>query len=74
MNVTVEVINKDEWSFTQLTLIVTTVFCVVRTAQVEVEGQQQVDEEIRQLLCGVGGQTVLNHIQQELQERGVQML
>ncbi len=48
--------------------------CACGTAQVQVEGQQQVDEEIRQLLCGVGGQAVLNHVQQEPQERAVEML
>ncbi len=48
--------------------------CACGTAQVQVEGQQQVDEEVRQLLCGVGGQAVLNHVQQESQERAVEML
>ncbi len=48
--------------------------CACGTAQVQVEGQQQVDEEVRQLLCGVGGQAVLNHVQQEPQERAVEML
>lgn len=44
------------------------------TWQVQVESQKQVHAEIRQLLCGVQGQPVLNNAQQELGEGCAQML
>lgn len=44
------------------------------TWQVQVEGQEQVHAEIRQLLRGVQGQPVLHDAQQELSEGCAQVL
>lgn len=38
----------------------------VLTCVVQVEGQQEVEEDVRQLFCGIRGKPVLHHTQQKL--------
>lgn len=46
---------------------------VFLTGVVQVEGQQKVQEDVRQLLCGVRGMTVLHHVQQKLNKVSIQV-
>lgn len=49
-------------------------FCTTPlTSVVQVEGEQEVEEDVRQLLAGVGGQAVLHHGQQELHKLCIQV-
>lgn len=43
------------------------------TGVVQVEGQQEVQEDVRQLLGGIGGQAVLHHAQEELHKLCIQV-
>lgn len=45
----------------------------VPTCVVQIEGQEEVEEEVRKLLCGVGGQPVLHHAQEKLNKLGIQV-
>lgn len=45
----------------------------VLTRVVQVEGQQEVQEDVRQLLCGIRGEPVLHHTQQELNKVSIQV-
>lgn len=43
------------------------------TSVVQVEGQYEVQEDVRQLLCGVGRKAILNHTQKELDKFCIQV-
>lgn len=45
----------------------------VLTCVVQVEGQKEVQEDIRELLCGIGGKSVLHHTQQEPNKVSIQV-
>lgn len=45
----------------------------VLTCVVQVEGKHEVQEDVRQLLCGIRGMPVLHHTQQKLNKLGIQV-
>lgn len=45
----------------------------VLTCVVQVEGQQEVQENVRQLLCGIRGKAVLHHTQQKRNKVSIQV-
>lgn len=46
---------------------------LVLTCVMQVEGQQEVQEDVRQLLCGIRGKPILHHTQQKLNKVGIQV-
>lgn len=43
------------------------------TCVMQVEGQHEVQKDIRKLLCGIGGMPVLHHTQKKLHKSSIQM-
>lgn len=47
--------------------------CVVLTCVVQTEGQKEVKEHVRQLLCWIGWKSILHHIQKKLDKFIIQV-
>lgn len=46
---------------------------LVLTCVMQVKGQDEIQEDIRKLLCGIRGEPILHHTQKKLHKSSIQM-